>query len=286
MPTFDPTTTSRTLATEHGELHYHEVGDGPPVVLVHGSGPGVTGWANFGDNLAAFAPAFRCLVLDLPGFGRSYDPPTNPALHGAEALTAFVDGLGLDTFSLIGNSLGGKISSQVAAAHPDRVERLVTIGGVGLPMFSPLPSEGIMRLVEFVENPTRELLVAWMRSMVFDPDVLTEEMIERRWTAATEPAALAGIRQIYNRDMLTFLRTMMLDNTNEFVTLRKIQAPTLVTWGRDDRVTPLDGVIPAMRMIRRCELHVFPDCGHWSMIERKDEFERVVFEFLTRDLEV
>lgn len=272
----------RVVAVEHGDLHYHDVGDGPPLVLVHGSGPGVTGWGNFGDNLPAFAPHFRCFVIDLPGFGRSYDPPMNITLHGVEALTAFVDALGLDTFSLLGNSLGGKLSAQTAAAHPERVERLVTIGGVGLPLFSALPSEGIMRLVEFVENPTRELLVSWMRSMVYDPATLTDELIEQRWQAATEPAALAGIRRIYNRDMLTFLRQAMLDNTKEFETLRRIQAPTLVTWGRDDRVTPLDGMIPAMRMIPNGEVHVFPECGHWSMIERKADFERVVLEFLTR----
>ncbi|MCY3576516.1 MAG: alpha/beta fold hydrolase [bacterium] len=275
--------TSRTLRVDHGVLHYHEVGHGPPLVMLHGSGPGATGWANFGENLAAFAPHFRCLVLDLPGFGGSYAPPTNLVLHGAEAVTAFVDGLGLDAFSLLGNSLGGKFAAQVAAARPDQVRRLATIGGVGLPLLSPLPSEGISRLVDFVENPTRELLIAWMRSMVFDPATLTEELIDRRWEAATEPEALANIRQIYSREKLSFLRDVMLDNTNEFVTLRGIQAPTLVTWGRDDRVTPLDGLIPAMRLIRRCEVHIFPNCGHWSMIERKDEFERVVIEFLTRD---
>ena len=275
--------TSRTLRVDHGVLHFHEVGHGPPLVMLHGSGPGVTGWANFGENLAAFAPHFRCLVLDLPGFGRSYTPPTNPVQHGAEAVVAFANGLGLDAFSLLGNSLGGKFASQVAAAHPDQVRRLVTIGGVGLPLFSPLPSEGISRLVDFVESPSRDLLVAWMRSMVFDPAILTEEMIKRRWAAATEPEALAGIRQIYSRKMLSFLRDVMLDNTNEFVTLRGIQAPTLVTWGRDDRVTPLDGFIPAMRLIRNCEVHIFPNCGHWTMIERKEEFELVVIEFLTRD---
>ncbi|MEO0493830.1 MAG: alpha/beta fold hydrolase [Actinomycetota bacterium] len=283
MTAVDPDTSHRVLAVEHGDLHYHEVGEGPPLVFVHGSGPGVTGWGNFGDNLAAFTPSFRCLVLDLPGFGRSYDPPVNITLHGVDAVTSFVDGLGLETFSLVGNSLGGKISAQTAAAHPERVERLVTIGGVGLPLFSALPSEGIMRLVEFVENPSRELLVSWMRSMVYDPATLTDELVEQRWQAATEPAALAGIRQIYNREMLTFLRQAMLDNTREFETLRRIQAPTLVTWGRDDRVTPLDGMIPAMRMIPKGEVHVFPDCGHWSMIERKQEFERIVLEFLTRD---
>lgn len=275
--------TSRTIATPNGELHYHEAGDGPPLVLLHGSGPGVSGWANFGDNLPAFAAGFRSLVLDLPGFGRSHPTEQNPVLHAPDAVIAFLDGLGIDRAAILGNSLGGKIAARVAASHPGRVTRLVTVGGVGMPFYSALPSEGIIRLVEFVEEPTRERLVQWMRSMVFDPAVLTDEFVEMRWRAASDPAALAGIRQIYNRDMLSVLREMMVGNTGEFEMLRQIEAPTLVTWGRDDRVTPLDGAIAPMRLIRKCELHVFHDCGHWSMLERKHEFESVVFSFLSRD---
>ena len=276
--------TSRTLSTKKGDLHYHEAGDGPPLVLLHGSGPGVSGWANYNGNLPVFADRFRALVLDLPGFGRSYEPDENPTLHGPEAVVAFLDGLGLDRVAIIGNSLGGGIAARVAATHPDRVSRLVTLGGVGLPFFSPLPSEGIIRLVEFVEDPTRDRLVQWMRSMVYDPAILTDDFVEMRWQSANDPKALAGIRRIYNREMLAALRDMMLSNTAALGMLRQIQAPTLLTWGRDDRVTPLDGAIAPMRMIPRCELHVFPDCGHWSMIERKHEWESVVLSYLSRDL--
>jgi pimeloyl-ACP methyl ester carboxylesterase len=275
--------TSRTLETPKGELHYHEAGDGPPLVLLHGSGPGVSGWANYRDNLPSFAPHFRSLVLDLPGFGKSYEPEENPTLHGPEAVIALLDGLGLDRVAIIGNSLGGGIAARVAASHPTRVSRLVTLGGVGVPFFSALPSEGIIRLVEFVEDPTRDRLLEWMRSMVHDPAVLTDEFVEMRWQTATDPAALAGIRRIYNRAMLAGLRDMMLNNTAALGMLRQIQAPTLLTWGRDDRVTPLDGAIAPLRLIPKCELHVFHDCGHWSMIERKDEWESVVLSFLSRD---
>lgn len=275
--------TSRTLATDAGDLHYHEAGDGPPLVLIHGSGPGVSAWANYADNLDTFAATHRCLALDLPGFGKSYEPD-NPVLHGPDAVVAFLDGLDLEKVSMIGNSLGGGIAARVAAAHPDRVERLVTLGGVGVPFFSALPSEGITRLVEFVEEPTRDRLVAWMRSMVYESALLTDEFVEGRWQAAREPDALERIRRIYNRDMLAVLRQMMLDNTAALALLRQIQAPTLVTWGRDDRVTPLDGAIAALRLIPRGELHVFPDCGHWAMIERRVEWESVVSGFLRRDV--
>lgn len=275
--------TSRTIATPDGELHYHEAGDGPPLLLVHGSGPGVSGWANFSGNLPLFARHFRTLVLDLPGFGTSHAVEGSPVLAAPKGVLAFLDALGIDRLAMVGNSLGGGVVAGLAASHPERVSRLVTLGGVGVPFFSPLPPEGIVRLVEFVEEPTRDRLLAWMRSMVFDPAVLTDEFVESRWTAANDPEAMAAIRTIYNRQMLDVLRPLMLGNPETLGMLGRIEAPTLLTWGRDDRVTPLDGAIAPLRLIPRCELHVFPDCGHWAMIERKAEFESVVLSYLLRD---
>jgi pimeloyl-ACP methyl ester carboxylesterase len=275
--------TSRTLATPDGELHYHEAGDGPPLLLVHGSGPGVSGWANFSGNLGLFAGHFRTLVLDLPGFGRSHPVDGSPVLHAPAAVLAFLDGLGIERAAMVGNSLGGGVVARLAATNPERVSRLVTLGGVGVPFFSASPPEGIIRLVEFVEDPTRDRLLQWMHSMVFDPAVLTDEFVEMRWRAASDPAALASIRTIYNRGLLDAFRALTVTNTETLAMLSRIQAPTLLTWGRDDRVTPLDGAIAPLRLIPRCELHVFFDCGHWAMMERKEEFESVVLSYLLRD---
>jgi pimeloyl-ACP methyl ester carboxylesterase len=275
--------TSRTLSTASGDLHYHEAGDGPPLVLVHGSGPGVSGWANFGGNLGLFAQHFRTLVLDLPGFGTSHAVDGPPIVHAPDAVLTFLDGLGVERAAMVGNSLGGGVVARLGATNPERVSRLVALGGVGVPFFSASPPEGIVRLVEFVEEPTRGRLVQWMRSMVFDPAVLTDEFVETRWRAASDPAALESIRSIYNRQLLDVFRALTVNNPETLSMLSKIEAPTLLTWGRDDRVTPLDGAIAPLRLIPRCELHVFYDCGHWAMIERKDEFESVVLSYLLRD---
>lgn len=252
-------TTSRTVKLGQGTLHYHEAGEGPLLVLLHGSGSGVSGWANFGANLPRFAQQFRCLVLDLPGYGLSDAVAGQPIMVGVDAVRNFLKELGIEKAHILGNSYGGIVGTRLAADSPDVVDRLATVGGFGFTPFSPFPAEGIIRLVEFVEDPTRERLLAWMRSMVFDPAVLTEELVEMRYKTAMSPEGIAD---------LAFLS--------------RIEAPTLITWGRDDRVNPLDGAFLPMRAIRRCELHVFPDCGHWAMIERKEEFEQVVSCFLGR----
>jgi pimeloyl-ACP methyl ester carboxylesterase len=270
--------TSQFLDTPDGRLHYHVAGDGPPLLLLHGSGPGVSGWANFAGNLPVFARDFTTYLLDLPGFGKSYSPEKNPLGVAPAAVLGFLDGLGLGPLPIVGNSMGGAVAARIAADQPERVTRLAAIGGVGLAVISPSPPEGIKLLVEFVEDPTYERLTRWMESMVYDPAILTEEFVQMRWKAATDPGASAGIKRLYNRRMLEAMRARA-GAADQIALLTRIQAPTLVMFGRDDRVTPLT----AMRLIRRCELHVFYDCGHWAMIERKDEFESVVRAFLLRD---
>jgi 2-hydroxy-6-oxonona-2,4-dienedioate hydrolase len=276
--------TSATLKTEKGELHYHVAGEGPPVLLLHGSGPGVSAWANFRGNLGAFAEHFTTYALDMPGFGKSYSSDGNPMLAAPDAVMDFLDGMELASLPLVGNSMGGAIAARLAATHPDRVSRLVTIGGVGFAIFNPQPSEGIKLLVQFVEDPTRERLMTWMESMVYDTSILTDEFVEMRWEAANNPAALTDVKKLFNYQTLAAMRDRTASPADTVTMLSKIEAPTLITYGRDDRVTPLDGCLVPMRLIRRVELHVFYNCGHWAMIERKDEFESVVLSFLKRDL--
>jgi len=206
----------------------------------------------------------------------------SPLAAAPAAVVDLLDALGLESVAIVGNSMGGNVAAQVAAAHPDRVQRLVTIGGLGVGLFAPSPSEGVKLLVQFVEDPTRERLVAWMESMVFDPAILTEEFVALRWEVASRPEALADVRRLFNAKVLGAMRRAPLAAPDQVATLARIKAPTLITWGRDDRVTPLDNVLVPMRVIRDCEVHLFPDCGHWVMIERKDDFERVVLDFLTR----
>lgn len=280
----DPADSLRELPTDHGVLRYHDVGDGPPLLLLHGSGPGVTGWRNFAGNLPAFAPHFRCLVLEMPGFGVSDPVDQHPMVAAPAAARRLLDGLGLDRVDVIGNSMGGIVGVQVAIAQPERVRRLVTVGGLGKNLLSPGPGEGLNLLMDFTDDPTRERLVAWMESMVFDRSLITEELVEERWAHATEPATLASARAMYGRRAFEagMAAQAASDRPPLWALLHKVQAPTLLTWGRDDRVSPLDMALVPMRTIPRAELHVFPDCGHWTMIEQKTAWESAVLAFLQR----
>lgn len=261
-------------------LHYHEAGEGPPLVLLHGSGPGVSGWSNFKGNLPVLSRTFRTIVPDMPGFGLSEPAELDRAYPrvAAEAVAFLMEQLGVDKAYVLGNSMGGYVAAELALAHPDRVDRLVLMGpgGLAVSIFNPDPSEGARRLTEFMTSPSREGMVAWVDCMVADKRVVDDELIDERMANALRPGAIESAMAIF----------MSLAQHPEEVPLyaraAQIKQPTLITWGRDDRMLPFEQAVFAFRRMPRAELHVFSRCGHWAQVERKDEFERVVTEFLTR----
>lgn len=278
--------TLRELKTDHGVLRYHEAGDpdAPPLVMLHGSGPGVSAWRNYRGNLPLFSQHFRCLALEFPGFGVSDDTDLHPMAAALPAVDDFLDGLGLDRVNLVGNSMGGIVATRFSIAQPDRVEKLVTIGGMGRNIFSPAPGEGLNLLTDFVEDPTRERLVAWLKSMVHDESLVTEELIEERLAVARDPETLAAAKRMYGRGVLQHMAKLAEQSPEPpyWAMLHKIKAKTLITWGRDDRVSPVDMMLLPMRTIPHVEVHVLPNCGHWTMIEQKAAWESTVLAFLTR----
>ena len=190
--------TKRELSTANGVLRYHEAGDpdAPPLILLHGSGPGVTGWRNYRGNLGVFAETHHCFVLEFPGFGVSDPWEGMPVLTAGKSVLAFMDALGIAAAPMIGNSMGGVVGVNLAIRKPDRVEKLVTIGGVGPNLFSPSPSEGLRLLQEFADDPDRDKLIRWLRAMVYDKDLVTEQLISERWEACllyTSPSPRDGL---------------------------------------------------------------------------------------------
>ena len=266
--------TSRRLTAGEFDLHYHDLGEGPPVVLLHGGGPGASGWSNFWPNVDALATHHRVLVLDMPGFGASgaHVFETEHRTPGtARALGLFLDGLGIERTDLIGNSMGGSACIELAIASPARVRRLVLIGtGNGGPsMFAPLPTEGDKLLGPAMRNPTPEALRRLFEIMVFDRErFVTDELIAQRMAVAADPEKLAA-----RRNGLRKVGEPLAD-------LERIAAPTLVVWGREDRFNPMDIGLRVLSMVPDCRMHIFSRCGHWAQLEHADEFNRLVLDFL------
>jgi 4,5:9,10-diseco-3-hydroxy-5,9,17-trioxoandrosta-1(10),2-diene-4-oate hydrolase len=272
--------TSRYLEGEY-RLHYHEAGFGPPLVLLHGSGPGASGWSNFAGNFPVFAQRFRTVVFDLPGFGRSGRPALDRAYPrvAADALLVLLDKLGIEHAHLLGNAMGGHVGLEFALEAPERVDRLVLMGpgGLSVNVLGPDPSEGARRMADFMMAPSRKAMVDWIDTMVSDNSVVDDALIDERLANAEAPGAMESAMAIFSS------LAEHPEPVPMWARLKRIEAPTLVTWGRDDRMLPLESGLLGFRQLPNAELHVFSRCGHWPQVERKSDFERLVIDFLSRE---
>ena len=268
-------------------LGYYEAGAGTglPLVMLHGGGPGASAWSNFGRALPHFAASFRTLLVDQPGFGRSDKPPVvgNYYRHAADYVVKLLDELGIDRVHLLGNSLGGGTAMRLALSYPDRVGRLILMGpgGLSLNLFHADPTEGVQRLMDFGAEPTREKLRAFISTMVVDQSLVTDELVEERFADATAPGAQDAMRSMG----MSFWNPETAEDGMLWREAHRLRKHTLLTWGREDRVNPLDGAFAALKLIPKAQLHVFPNCGHWAQIEAAEEFAEISTAFLARHVE-
>lgn len=274
-------------------LHYDEAGPkkgagevgGTPVVMLHGGGPGASGMSNFKQNLPAFAEHFRTVVVDQPGYGKSDKPDVqgNYFTFAATALKDLLDELGIDHVHLVGNSLGGGTAVRFALENPERAGRLVLMGpgGLSLNVFTPDPTEGVKRLAEFgaPPGPSREKMAAFLRTLVFDQRLVTDELIDERYAKASDPGSLKAMASMG----ASFFDPASYEQGLLWREAHRLRHRVLLIWGREDRVNPVDGALVAMKMIRRAQLHVFGGCGHWVQLEKAAEFNRLAIDFLNGD---
>lgn len=274
-----------SLTYYEADLRSPERADRLPLLMLHGGGPGASAWSNFGPALAGFAAEYRTILVDQVGFGSSDKPEVvgNYYRFSADLVVALLDELGIEKVHLLGNSLGGGTAMRLALTYPERVGRLVLMGpgGLSLNLFHADPTEGVQRLMDFSANPTREALRAFISTMVVDQSMVTDELVEQRFADATAPGAREAMRSMG----MSFYHPASAEDGMLWREAHRLRKPTLLTWGREDRVNPLDGAFAALKLIHRAQLHVFPNCGHWAQLEAAEEFREITVAFLGRHRE-
>ncbi|WP_036487834.1 alpha/beta fold hydrolase [Nocardioides sp. Iso805N] len=268
-----PESTSRHVVADGVRLHLHEAGAGPLLLLIHGGAPGAYGWGNFGQNMAAFAKRFRTVIVDLPGYGQSELP--SQELDGPEGgryafyarvFAALIRELGASSAHVVGLATGGAAAMAMALDHPEVVDRLVLVSSAGgLPLFTPTPSEGQKAIRSYYggRGPSREKMVSYLELMLHDQELVTDELVEDRYQASllARPQDVGSPEQLWTR-------------------LHQITAPTLVVWGRDNRVQGYDNALFLLQRIPDVEVHIFGRTGLWVPYERAARFEALIGDFL------
>lgn len=275
MPVLTEQETSRTVETPSGTLHYNEAGAGHPIVMLHGSGAGATGWSNFRGQMEYLAERYRVIAVDMPGWGDSV-PATYEERNHPIAAIEFLDALGIEKAAFVGNSMGGATSLKVTADHPERVSHLITLGtgAPGAKLFLPGggPSEGYKLLLAAYRDASPAQMQKFVDVFCFDAKFRTPELAkERSERALAHPEHLANFVAGIGRPRRS---------TASEEEIAAITVPALIIHGRDDRVVPYENGVKLCSLIPDSRLVVFNQCGHWAQVEKADEFNRLLDEFV------
>lgn len=254
-------------------MHYIDVGEGPVVVFLHGSGPGASGHSNFKGNYSWLAEqGYRCLVLDIVGFGFSDKPNDvdHPLSFFVECVKQTLDVVGVENCAVIGNSLGGAVAIGLALEHPQLVEKLILLApGAMSPTEEYRQMPGMQKMFEVYGSGapiTAEVMKELFAfGLMHDPKYATDELVAER----------LQIMEIMNGHVMM---TMQIPHLVE--RLPELQCPVLGFWGTNERMMPDSGILGLAKNCKNLKLVLLSECGHWVMVEYEELFNRECLEFL------
>ena len=251
----------------------HDVGTGPALLLLHGSGAGVTAWANWRGLITSLS-GYRIVAPDLVGFGYTETPGDFEFRFldsWIDQVIALLDALGIERAHVLGNSFGGGLALHLAARHSERFDRLVLMGPGGWPSRVNANLEALWGYTPSLDNMRHAMSV-----MAFDQALVTEELVEMRYRATTRPGAQEVFERVFPAPRQRWLDAQVLAPA----ALHAIEHEVLIVHGRDDRV--VDPLVSwnLHQHLRRSQLHMLGNCGHWTMIEQPARFRRLLTDFL------
>ena len=276
------TITERTVRVNGKDIFVAEAGTGPPVVLLHGGGPGASGVSNYSRNIEPLAQHFRVIVPDMPGYGRSAKgvDGSDPFGYLADHIRGMLDVLGIDRAHLVGNSYGGSCALRLALDTPHRVDKLVLMGPGGVGTTRGLPTAGLKSLLGYYggDGPSLDKLRTFIRTyLVYDGDAVPESLIRNpvrvldRPRGRRQPAPATPVRDCARCGEWTSPATAR---------LATLETPTLVIWGRDDKVNKPSGAAMLGERMPNADVLLTANTGHWVQWERADFFNAVTTAFL------
>lgn len=260
-------------------LNYHDVGEGAgdPILLIHGSGPGVTAWANWRGIIPVLSQEARVIAPDMLGFGYSECPDylkLTPAVW-VGSLIMLLDALKIEKVSVVGNSFGGAIALALAKAHPERVNRLVLMGAAGIN--API-SEGLEKVWGY--TPGLEAMKGLMEVFAYDHSIITDDLVRMRYEASIRADVQERFARLFPAPRQQGVEMLALAESD----LAAITHKTLLIHGLNDQVIPVEWSRRMKTLLPNSTLQEFDQCGHWVQIEKAAKFTLAVSDFLLNEL--
>ena len=268
---------AKNIQTGSYKTNYHDIGNanGFPIVFLHGSGPGVTAYANWNKIFPLVPDNFRMIAPDMAGFG--FTERVSGAVYNMNAWVQQVidlfDALGLEQAHLVGNSFGGALALSLAIKYPERIKKLVLMGSMGVSF--PI-TYGLERVWGY--TPSEAKMEELLELFTYDHGFATKELIKSRYEASIQPGFQESFSSLFPAPRQNGVENM----AGNQAYIRNISHETLIIHGREDRVIPLDNSLRLLQLIDNAQLHVFGHCGHWTQIEHTAEFADLIFQFFKR----
>lgn len=264
---------AKSVVANDIRTNVHDVGQGPPVLLIHGSGPGVTAWANWRLVMPELAKQARVIAPDMVGFGYTDRPEGQRYDMDAWVAQAvgLLDALGIEQTDLVGNSFGGALALALAIRHPKRVRRLVLMGSVGV-TFPITP--GLDAVWGY--SPSLDNMRGLLDIFAYDRGLVSDELARLRYEASIRPGFQESFAAMFPAPRQRWVDAMASAEQD----IRALPHDTLIVHGREDQVIPLSNSLTLSQWIARSQLHVYGQCGHWTQIEHAARFARLVGNFL------
>lgn len=272
MPSTSPEI-ARSIVADGIRTNYHDLGEGFPLLMIHGSGPGVSAWANWRLVMAELSKQARVIAPDMVGFGfteRRHGQRYDMDVWVNQAI-GLLDALGIESADLVGNSFGGALALALTIRHPHRVRRLVLMGAVGVPFTITEGLDAVWGYQPSIANMRKIMnYFAWDRSLVND------ELARLRYEASMQPGVQEAFEAMFPAPRQRWVDAMVSPEND----IAAIPHETLIIHGRDDQVIPVETSLKFTQLISRSQLHIFGRCGHWTQIEHSARFARMVTNFL------
>jgi 2-hydroxymuconate-semialdehyde hydrolase len=252
--------------------NYHDQGNGTPVLLIHGSGPGVTAWANWRLVIPKLADQLRVLAPDMVGFGYT-ERPDGIAYNmdvWVDHAIGLLDALEIERAGIIGNSFGGALAVALAVRHPGRVDKLLLMGSCGL-QFELTPGLDVVWGYEPSQENMREIVELF----AYNQAIVTDDLVRLRYEASIRPGYQESYASMFPAPRQRHIAAMASDEA----AVAALPHETLIVHGRDDKVIPLATSLQLHQLIENSQLHVFGKCGHWTQIEQNERFCRLATDF-------
>lgn len=263
---------ANSIQTGDFKTNYHDIGSGETVVLLHGSGPGVSSWANWNKVFPLLKDDFRVVAPDMVGFGfteRPKDPVYNMRVWVQQTIDLF-DALKIEKANLVGNSFGGALALSMAIMYPERINKLVLMGSMGVSF--PI-TYGLNRVWGY--EPSEAAMEELLEIFTYDHSFANKDLIKSRYEGSIQPGFQESFSAMFPAPRQNGVEGMA--GNQDYI--RDIQQQTLIIHGREDRVIPLQTSLDLVQRIKNAQLHVFGKCGHWTQIEHTEEFAQLISNF-------